>query len=176
MSIASIAPLFWAQVKSVVMSLLGLSSICAHQTEANRYQMITTTVDTYSKMDITFTGDFETGKLSFDQVNNRIVHTGATTTYFFNACATIDEADTVNTKVHICLHKNDLIVERAIAYGLLKAINPNPDAQNLNAASGVTMADGDYVEVWAKADNANATFYCNHMQLQFQENLAITLG
>jgi len=158
-----------AQIDKLIDKFTNYSSCIAYQAESDTYLMETTGTNTYTgnKVNATLTEFDCIGSLSIDTENNRIVHTGATKKYTFDAVASVSNPSANNTTIRFALFKNGATLQDQTQS--FAKIETQTGAATLNAASAVYMADGDYVEIFTKTDKTDASFTCDHMQLKLLE-------
>lgn len=155
-----------AQVDTSVDKVKDYSLCAAYQTDAQRQQIVTVGTDSWQKADIPLTDSGCAGKLSLNTIDGRIEHTGETTEYLFNGVSTIDTpGNNMNVFYRIYINGTD---GQEQTTSKVSVTIPN-GAAVLNAASKITLNDGDYIEVWVKTSVLNGAFYTNNTQLQLAE-------
>lgn len=159
-----------------VTKLNNLISVLTNQSQANAYsatqetQTFEQTTD-YQKLIITFTPELVSGGLTYDSINKRIVYSGVTKHFYFDATCTILQCTTNNTTISFRLYKNGLTP--LIQTTSINKLNAVTDKSTLNASIGITLNNNDYIEVWGLVDK-NCTFDTLYMQLKIVEDISNT--
>lgn len=168
-----IKDMFWlilGKVAALLNKFLNYTSGIYYQADGDDKIIYTTGIDTYvgNKVDIPLTVWAEVGGIKLDPINKWIINnSGIAKRMLFDGVSSLTDPSAPNMLVHFAIFINgNEIQDQTQSFTKLESLT---GANTLNAATGVDLDPGDYMEVYCKTNKLDGSFTNAHIQLRFIE-------